>query len=127
MTTFDDLFKNIEGKEGNAGNRHFLLFQQCFLHYGKKIQSFAPNSFCCLQILSICTKLKLLSSGKGLIDWNIVPESLPWQNTALCHLLVISRRKLTEQVLNGCFKKRQFLFSKDSSISIKLHSCGTWL
>ena len=26
-------FKNIVGKEENAGNQHFLLFPQCFLPY----------------------------------------------------------------------------------------------
>ena len=29
--TFNDPFENIVGKGENAGNKHFLLFQQCFL------------------------------------------------------------------------------------------------
>ena len=40
MTTFDKLekkpFENIVGKEENAGNQHFLLFQHYFLLWEKK-------------------------------------------------------------------------------------------
>ena len=30
MNCVTDLVENIVGKGGNAGNQHFLLFQQCF-------------------------------------------------------------------------------------------------
>ena len=33
MTLRDRPFENIEGKEENAGNQHFLLFAQCFLPF----------------------------------------------------------------------------------------------
>ena len=41
MMTFEasaenDFWKHC-GKEENAGNQHFLLFPQCFLHYKKKL------------------------------------------------------------------------------------------
>ena len=35
MTLRKKPFENIVGKEGNAGNQHFLLFPQCFLTHTK--------------------------------------------------------------------------------------------
>ena len=34
--------ENIEGKKGNAGNQHFLLFPQSFLPYQRQISCFNP-------------------------------------------------------------------------------------
>ena len=33
-------FENIVGKGENAGNQHFLLFPQCFLHFTKQSSFF---------------------------------------------------------------------------------------
>ena len=38
-------FENIVGKGENAGNRHFLLFPQCFLAYCKQISMFKYDLF----------------------------------------------------------------------------------
>ena len=38
-------FENIVGKEENAGNQHFLLFPQCFLHVQKQILIFGHIYF----------------------------------------------------------------------------------
>ena len=35
-------FKNIVGKEENAGKQHFLLFPQCFLPAQREIVPFEP-------------------------------------------------------------------------------------
>ena len=37
--------KNIVGKGENAGNQHFLLFQQCFPPFDREIATFEPNEF----------------------------------------------------------------------------------
>ena len=43
-------FENIAGKGENAGNQHFLLFLQCFLHISKQISIFQlPFSCICFQ------------------------------------------------------------------------------
>ena len=52
-------FENIEGKEENAGNQHFLLFPQCFLLFPTQIFIFEWYLFCCLQMLGIWTSLNL--------------------------------------------------------------------
>ena len=37
MTLYKNPFENILGKGENAGNQHFLFFQQCFLAFPKEI------------------------------------------------------------------------------------------
>ena len=54
-------FKNIEGKEENAGKQHFLLFPQCFQSYRGQILSFGSPLICHLQMLSIWTSMKMSS------------------------------------------------------------------
>ena len=51
-------FENIVGKGENAGNKHFLLFPQCFISFSKQISIFQSHLFCRLQMLSIWTSLK---------------------------------------------------------------------
>ena len=46
-------FENIVGKGENAGNQHFLLFQQRFLLHQRKIAPFQHHSNCRLQMLRI--------------------------------------------------------------------------
>ena len=38
-------FENIEGKEENAGDQHFLLFPQCFLPFSKQTKNFFLVTF----------------------------------------------------------------------------------
>ena len=70
-TTFDAWGKkkrkveNIVRKEENAGTQHFLLFPQCFLQYQREVTPFEPLWHCRLQMLSIWTRLRFLSTGKG--------------------------------------------------------------
>ena len=45
-------FKNIVGKGDNAGNKHFLLFLQCFPPFPNQIPIFDSDLYCCLQMLS---------------------------------------------------------------------------
>ena len=43
----------------NAGNQHFLLFQNCFLHYQRQINDltvYQTTKFCFDQIESICRR-----------------------------------------------------------------------
>ena len=54
ITTFNNLkkkkpFENIEGKEENASNQHFLLFPQCFLCNPRQILPFWSPLICHLQ------------------------------------------------------------------------------
>ena len=58
MTLKKKTFKNIVGKGENAGNRHFLLFQQCLLLYQREKSSHQQYLFSRLEILSIWTSLK---------------------------------------------------------------------
>ena len=58
-------FENIVGKGENAGNQHFLFFPH-FLPFPKQILIFNSQLFCCLQILSIRSSLKIVSVGKEL-------------------------------------------------------------
>ena len=44
-----ELFENIEGKGENTGNKHFLLFRQCFFPSQFEFQ-FLSQFFSCLQI-----------------------------------------------------------------------------
>ena len=61
-------FENIAGKGENAGNRHFLLFPQCFLLCQRQKSSveLVVHLHCCLQLLSIwfSTKFCLLVKGE---------------------------------------------------------------
>ena len=58
--------KNIEGKGENAGHqRVFLLFPQCSLPFERQTEYF-EYTICRLQMLSILTMAKILSSNKGL-------------------------------------------------------------
>ena len=65
MTLGKKPFENIVGKGENAGNQHFLLFLQCFRLFTrekeKEISIFQSlfQLFCCLQVLSILTSLKI--------------------------------------------------------------------
>ena len=52
-------FENNVGKGQNAGNQHFLLFQQCFQYFPSQISNILTHLFCCLQMLSIWTNLKI--------------------------------------------------------------------
>ena len=62
-------FENIVGKEGNAGNQHFLLFPQCFLPIPKRSSVFTLHlSFANAVSLD---QSKILSYGK---DLTYIPE-----------------------------------------------------
>ena len=69
IPTFNDrekeAFENIVGKGENAGNQHFLLLPQCFLPIPKRISVYKLHLFCCLQMLSIWTCLKICSVVKS--------------------------------------------------------------
>ena len=54
MTLGERPYENIVEKEENADDQHFLLFPQFFLLFTKEIETFDSDSFCCLQMLSIC-------------------------------------------------------------------------
>ena len=58
-------FENIVGKGENAGNQHFLIFQQCFPPIPKIIFVFKLHLFCHLQMVSIWTSLKLYHLVNG--------------------------------------------------------------
>ena len=45
MTWSEKLLDNIVGKGENAGNQHFLLFPQCFLHFPKQNSFFFSLTF----------------------------------------------------------------------------------
>ena len=60
----NNTLENIVRKEENAGNQHFLLFPLCFLPYPRKIAPFETHLKCRLQMLSIWTRVGVLSSGK---------------------------------------------------------------
>ena len=49
------------GKGENAGSK-FLLFPQYFLSFAKQFSDFQPHLFCCLQVPSIWTSLKICLS-----------------------------------------------------------------
>ena len=51
MTLSKKLYKNIVGKEDDAGNHHFLLFPQCFPPCEREISPFKQELNCHLQIL----------------------------------------------------------------------------
>ena len=38
-----EAFESIVGKEENAGNQHFLLFQKCFLLFTSQISTFGSH------------------------------------------------------------------------------------
>ena len=61
-----EAFENIVEKGENAGNQHFLLFQQCFLPFPKQILIPQLNLICCLQMLSIWTCVKFCNFFKEL-------------------------------------------------------------
>ena len=52
-------FENIVETGENAGNHHFLLFQQCYLPFQEQISSFESHLLCRLQMLLIWTSLKM--------------------------------------------------------------------
>ena len=58
MTLGKKTYENIEGKEENAGNQHFLHFPQYFLHYQRKIVPFRLQLNCGLQMFSDLVKAK---------------------------------------------------------------------
>ena len=58
MTVKQRTFENSVGKGENAGNQHFLYFQQCFLPFPNQISIFHSRLFCRLQMLSILTELR---------------------------------------------------------------------
>ena len=45
--------ENTVGKGENAGNKHFLLFPQCFLLHQREKSSFKQHLICRLHVLSI--------------------------------------------------------------------------
>ena len=59
MTLRSKPFENIVGEGEIAVNQHFLLFPQCFLPFPKQFSVVQTHLFCCLQMLSIWTGLKL--------------------------------------------------------------------
>ena len=61
------LFKTA-GQGENAGDRHFLLFPQCFLPIPKRIYVFKLHLLCLLQMHSILTGLKICCLGKELFE-----------------------------------------------------------
>ena len=59
-------FEKIVGKGENAGNQHFLLSQQCFLHYQDRSYKIRDLYF----VVSKCMNLvqsKIMSFGKELL------------------------------------------------------------
>ena len=58
LTVKQRTFENSVGKGENAGNQHFLHFQQCFLPFPNQISIFHSRLFCRLQMLSILTELR---------------------------------------------------------------------
>ena len=69
------LFENIVGKEGNAGNQHFLLFPQSFLLFTKQLSTFKSHQHCRLQMLSIWTSPQFCPLLKSLVLFNTYIES----------------------------------------------------
>ena len=67
-------FENIVDKGENSGNRHFLLFPQCFLPISKRISMFNLHFylFCHLQNASNLDQSKNLSFGKEFTSIHIV-------------------------------------------------------
>ena len=61
--------ENIVGKEENAGNQYFLLFQQCFLTSPNQISIFHFHLFLLSANAFNLDKSKILSFGNGL-RWN---------------------------------------------------------
>ena len=57
-TLYKKPFENIVEKGENAGNQHFLLFQQYFLPLPRQISAFESHLFCRLQILSVWSRSK---------------------------------------------------------------------
>ena len=53
MTLRKEAFENILEKGENAGNKHFLLFTNCFSSFQKLIQTFELHLFCHEQMISI--------------------------------------------------------------------------
>ena len=51
-------YGNIVGKEGNAGNQHFILFLQCFLPFPNRISVFHLHIYCRLQMLWTWTSIR---------------------------------------------------------------------
>ena len=62
-------FENILGIGENAGNQHFLLFQQSFLYFSKQISTFKLHLFCRLRFAKAFNleECKFLSFSQELI------------------------------------------------------------
>ena len=63
------------GKEENAGNHRFLLFQLCFLSFRKEIFPLGLHLLCCLQMLAFQTGLKFCHFVKC-YSWDCLVEDL---------------------------------------------------
>ena len=72
-------FENIVGKEENAGNKHFLLFPQCFLLFPKQISIFESELLSSANALNL-DKSEILLFGKELM--NRIPLRGPQQHLA---------------------------------------------
>ena len=68
MTKWKKPFENIVGKGENAGNQHFLLFQQSFLSFPKQISIFWVTFILPSANALNLDQSKILSSGKELKD-----------------------------------------------------------
>ena len=93
VPTFNDpekkAFENIEGKEENAGNQHFLLYPQCFLPFPKRISFLGTFILLSVNAWNLDWS-KILSFGRGLIsDTNQNPYDRFWS-----HLLETSNSLL---------------------------------
>ena len=62
-------FKNIEGKEENADNQHFLLFPQCFLPFPNQISIFLSHFFLSSANAFNLDQYKILLFGIELTTW----------------------------------------------------------
>ena len=59
MTLKKKPFKSIVGKGESAGNKHFLLFPQCFLPISKRTSDVKLHLYYHLQMLWVWTSLKI--------------------------------------------------------------------
>ena len=63
--TYTKQEKSIVGKEENAGNQHFLLFSQCFLHFQKQMLLIESGLVSPLQMFLIWILVSLCCGVKG--------------------------------------------------------------
>ena len=59
-----EFFENIVGKGENAGNQHFLLFQQCFLLYQREKLACVKKKMSSANAFNV-VRAKILLFGKG--------------------------------------------------------------